>query len=228
MEKVSASPTQTLTKPPPWSPPRPLPAPLETERLVLRFQEADDAPGMFDAIEADRASLLPWLPWAAVDNRSVAECTYHIERFRRAREDTHPEFAMGMFDRETGEFVGGIGFHRLNLEIAQGEIGYWVRGDRARRGLCSEAVAALISSGLTPQDQGGWGFRRIIILCAEPNVASRRVPEKLGLRLEVRAKGDRWLDGLGFVGTLAWGVNTDEWDIDTNRLRAPRAPGAVL
>jgi RimJ/RimL family protein N-acetyltransferase len=179
---------------------------------------------MFAAVEANRASLLPWLPWAAVDNRTVAECTYNIERFRRARDEPLAEYAMGIFDRETGDFLGGTGFHRLIPEIGQAEIGYWIRGDRARRGLCTEAVAALISSGLKPQksESGGWGFRRIIIVCAEPNVASRRVPEKLGLRLELRAKGDRWLEGLGFVGTLAWGVNNDEWDVDNNRI-APAA-----
>jgi ribosomal-protein-serine acetyltransferase len=216
--------TGTLAKPPNWSPPQPLPAPIETERLVLRFYEASDADAMLAALNADRASLLPWLPWVSVDNRNVAECVYHIERFRRVRDEGTPEYAMGIFDRETFELVGGTGFHRVSADIGQAEIGYWIRGDRARRGLCTEAVAALISAGLTPKDRGGWGFRRITIVCAEPNAASRRVPEKLGLRLELRAKADRWIDGLGFVDTLGWGVTADEWDIDARRIRAQSGP----
>lgn len=178
---------------------------------------------MFAAIDADRTSLLPWLPWAATDNRNVSECLFHIERFRRTREGTGAtDFALGLFDAGTGEVVGGIGFHRIDAEIAQGEIGYWIRGDQARRGLCTEAVAALISAGLTPQREGGWGFRRVTIMCAEPNVASRRVPEKLGLPLEVSTRGDRWIDGLGFTGTLSWGVLREEWDFEAKRSR-PRA-----
>lgn len=177
---------------------------------------------MLAAINADRASLQPWLPWAAVDNRSVAECVFNIERFRRARSASPPtDFAFGILDAATGEVLGGTGFHKLDFEIGQGEIGYWIRGDRARRGLCTEAVAALITWGLTPQSRGGWGFRRITILCAEPNVASRRVPEKLGLRRELSIRGDRWVEGLGFVGTLGWGVLADEWDFEAKRaLRA--------
>lgn len=185
---------------------------------MIRFFEPEDAEGMLAALDADRSSLQPWLPWSAIDNRNVAECIFHIERFRRAREGTPPtEFGMGIFDAGTGEVLGGTGFHRLDPEIGQGEIGYWIRGDRARRGLCTEAVAALITAGLTPQGLGGWGFRRISILCAEPNVASRRVPEKLGLHLELRARGDRWIDGLGFVGTLAWSVLREEWDFGAKR-----------
>jgi RimJ/RimL family protein N-acetyltransferase len=221
MANPAATEPSKLEKPAPWSAPRPLPSPLRTDRLLMRFFEPGDAASMFAAINADRASLLPWLPWAAVDNRSEAECTYHIERFRREREDPlADDFSIGIFDPETGEVCGGTGFHRINVEVGQAEIGYWIRGDRARRGLCSEVVAALISSGFTPQDQGGWGFRRIIIMCAEPNVASRRVPEKLGLRLETRSVADRWVDGLGFVSTLVWGVLADAWDIEGRRLRS--------
>jgi RimJ/RimL family protein N-acetyltransferase len=191
---------------------------------VIRFFEASDAAGMLAALDADRSSLLPWLPWVATDNRNEAECVFHIERFRRSREAFPPtELAMGIFDANTGEVVGGTGFHRLDTEIGQGEIGYWIRGDRAGRGLCTEAVAELITSGFTPQGRGGWGFRRITILCAEPNIASRRVPEKLGLRLELASQGDRWIDGLGFVGTLAWGALREDWDFEAKRALAPTA-----
>src|ERR1043165_4872673 len=99
--------------PPPWTPPSPLPDRLETPRLVIRFWQPEDAPSMLEAINEDRDSLFPWLPWARTDNRSLAECIFQIERFRRTREQTSPtppDFAFGLFDRDTGTPVGGTSF----------------------------------------------------------------------------------------------------------------------
>jgi RimJ/RimL family protein N-acetyltransferase len=203
-----------MKKPPPWIAPDPLPARLETARLVLRFWRHEDAPAMLEAIDVDRALLTRWMPWPGVDNRNLAECTYNIERFRRRseRQDGPPaDYAIGIFDRTTGRVVGGTGFHRIDFENGQAEVGYWIRPDRHRQGLCTEAVAALLGWGFGPQPQGGWGFRRIVIECAEPNVASQGVPEKLGLRRELHARRHRWVDELGWVDTLGWGVDAEEW-----------------
>lgn len=208
----------------PWFAPSPLPSRLETPRLVLRYWEHSDAPAVFKAIEAGRGTLLPWLPWALTDNRSVEECLFNIERFRRDRERPGAnDFVIGIFDRATGEPIGGTGFHRLKPEAQQAEIGYWVRGDRRRRGLCSEALSHLLSWGFTEQSRGGWGFRRIEIFCAGRNIASRGVPEKLGLRREVEVRDARWFEGTGWDDTLGWGVLAREWDCDQHRLRPASA-----
>lgn len=204
-----------MLRPPPWIAPDPLPDRLDTPRLTLRFWRAEDAAGLLEAIDVDRPLLTRWMPWPADDNRNAAECVFNIERFRRAREkkDGPPEgYAIGIFDRATGVVAGGTGLHRIDPAIGQAEIGYWIRPDRHRRGLCTEAVESLLGWALAPQARGGWGLRRIVILCAEPNVASRAVPEKLGLRREVFAKKDRWLDGEGWVGTIGFGVDAEEWE----------------
>jgi RimJ/RimL family protein N-acetyltransferase len=207
-------------KPALWKPPRPLPERLETDRLVIRYWRAEDAPAMLEALEVDRASFLPWLPWTLVDNRTVPECIFQIERNRRAREEPAvDDVVLGLFDRATGAPVGGSGFHRMNHTTATAEIGYWVRADRRGEGLCTEAVRGLISWGFAPQGRGGWGFRRIVIFCAALNAASQRVPEKLGLRRELHGRLDRWVDGVGFCDTLGWGVLGEEWDERTGSVK---------
>ncbi len=174
---------------------------------------------MHEAINSDRESLLPWLPWARTENRTPAECLATIERFRSDRERTEPPpetFGLSILDAQDGSILGGTSFHRVRHAFAEAEIGYWIRADRRGRGLCTEAVAAMLSWGFTPQPTG-WGFRRIVIYCAEPNVPSRRIPERLGLRLEVRAKNDRWVEGIGFCDTLGWGILAEEWDLAARR-----------
>jgi RimJ/RimL family protein N-acetyltransferase len=155
------------------------------------------------------------------DNRDVAECVYHVERFRRTREErleTPTSFNMGIFDRASGDVLGGIGYNRIQPETAQAEVGYWVRPDRQRQGLCTEAVSEMVTWGFAPQSECGWGFRRITILCAQKNLASRRVPEKLGIPLELRARHERWLEGEGWADTLGFGLCADEWDPKAGRV----------
>jgi RimJ/RimL family protein N-acetyltransferase len=202
-----------------WKAPRPLPARLETPRLVLRYWEAGDAAGMLEALEVDRRSYLPWLPWVAEDNQDVAQCIFQIERMRRERESGDGNFVIAVFDRATGAVVGGTGLHRIVAAAHQGEIGYWVRPDRRGEGLCTEAVRHLISWALRPSEQGGWGLRRIEVLCAGANAASQRVPRKLGLRKEVHRKQDRFVPGIGWDDTLGWGVVKEEWDGEGHSVR---------
>lgn len=165
---------------------------------------------------------MPWLPWLQTDNRTLEECTFNIERFKRARERATPtpdDFVLGIFDRETGKAVGGTGLHRMDLPAHHGEIGYYIRPDRRGSGLCTEAVAGLITWSFTAQSAGGWGLRRIDIYCSGRNVASQAVPRKLGLRQEVHQPCKRWTEGLGWDDNLGWGVLVEEWDRAAQALR---------
>lgn len=208
--------------PAPWRAPSPLAGRFETERLVLRFWEPTDAAGMLAAINVERDSFLPWLPWVRVDNRTVEECVSAIERMRAKRERAEPpadDFTIGIFERSTGLPLGGTGLHRIQHEWHEAEIGYWVRSDWRGRGVCTEAVAGLISWAMMEQARGGWGLRRIHIRCSAQNAASQRVPRKLGLREEARLVGERWTVGAGWDDTLVWGVLREEWDVGGQRLR---------
>lgn len=197
--------------PAPWSPPRPLPERCLTPRVEIRWWQHGDAAGMLRALDEDRASYLPWLPWVSSDNLNLGQCIYRIEANRRARE-AGEDFTIGWFDRATGQVLGGSGFHRLDPASHTAEIGYWLRPDRRGAGLCTEAVAHMISWGFAAKLDGGWGFRRIVIYCAGGNTASARVCAKLGLRHEVQQLRARWVDGRGWEDTLGWGVLAEEWD----------------
>jgi RimJ/RimL family protein N-acetyltransferase len=230
MEQTGLSPepiSPAAAAPAPWRAPDPLPGSFDTARLRLRFWRPDDAAAMLEAIDVDRGSLLPWLPWARVDNRTVEDCAAAIERQRGKRERTDPpadDFTIAMFDRATGAVVGGTGLHRVNHGAHEAEIGYWVRADRRCEGLCAEAVSGLITWAFSPPSAGGWGLRRVHIRCAGGNEASQRVAMKLGLRLEGRLRLDRWVDGRGWDDTLVWGVLEEEWD---GARRAPPGPGRI-
>lgn len=179
---------------------------------------------MFEMFETSRAGLLPWLPFVKDEHRCVEESTFHIERMARNRRDSPGvDYTMGIFDRATGRPVGGTGLHRINAAMHEAEIGYYIRTGRRGEGLCTEAVRGLISWAFQPPGTppfGGWGLRRLHVRCASGNLASQRVPRKLGLREEARLVAERWVEGLGWNDTLVWGVLAQEWDTEHQRLKA--------
>ena len=205
----------------PWVRPHPLPGSVETERLVLRWWQAEDAQALHEAVASDREALLPWLPWARRTHADAAASAETIAWFDEMRAQGK-DFTLGAFDKATGEAVGGTGFHRLAEAAHEAETGYWVRGSRQGEGLATEMTRALVTAGFRPQAEGGWGFRRIHLRCMGSNRASQRVIEKLGIPLEGREREARWVDGVGYEDFLVYGVLAREWDAAASRV--PRAP----
>ncbi|MCA9593547.1 MAG: GNAT family N-acetyltransferase [Myxococcales bacterium] len=209
-----------LREPTPWQAPDPRPGPVVVDGLEVRLYREGDGPRLFAAVSANRDALLPWMVWVTTDHLHVDHSIFYVERMRRGVEKPDClDFPMGIFDAKSGEQLGGTGFHRIHPEWRDAEIGYWVRGDRQRSGICTRAMGALISSGLRSAADGGWGFRRIVIQCAEANTGSRRVCERLGLRLEGRYRADRYTEPLGYHDNLAYAVLADEWDFAQNHAK---------
>lgn len=209
-----------MSEPHPWTRPTPLPLPLETERTIIRPWTVADAPSLFEAIDTGRDRLLPWMVWAHDHHRDVESSSATIEQFAaaQARPDCR-NFVLGIVDRATGQAIGGTGLHDIRPYWRQAEIGYWLRPDRWGRGIVPEVVRALITSAFTPAGRGGWGLRRILINCAQANTNSVAVCEKLGLRLETRAKDERWVEGLGYHDALGFAVLESEWDREAECVR---------
>lgn len=212
-----------------WTPPAAALRSWSGLGLVIRPYSHADAPALFEAVSTSRESLLPWLPWAKFEHQSLAQTTYAIESFIRASADPlRPEhnavlaYVFGIFDADDGELLGGTGFNRIVPNTRDAETGYWVRASRRREGVATRATAVNLSWGFTPQHEGGLGFRRIRIFAAADNVASCRVPLRLGLRQCMHARQDRVVDGVGLCDTLGWEVLADEWDCHAHRLK-PRA-----
>lgn len=196
-------------RPRPWRRPDPLPDPVATtDRLEVRAYRPNDDRALFEAVEASRKALLPWLPWARDGNRTVEACRDLIHAFtRRSHQVEADDFVFGIFDRATGALVGGTGYHRIDPDHACAEVGYWIHAARRREGLCREATAAVITTGFRD-----WGFRRIKLCCAADNRGSVAVLERLQLRLEAIERAERFVDGLGWQDSLTYAVLADEWD----------------
>ena len=81
-------------------------------------------------------------------------------------------------DLSSGEPLGraGLSYHRAWTE-GDPEVGWWIAPEHWGKGLATEAGAAAIEYAF-----GTLGVGRVVSICIEANVPSRRVMEKLELR----------------------------------------------
>lgn len=166
----------------------PLPDCLETERLQLRPWHPDDAADLQAALEESVEHLLPWIPWATAEAPTSAQAASLLSGWMAQRE-AGENFIYAAFDRHSGQLAGGFGLYaRVGPDSL--EIGYWIRRSATGRGLATEATRALTDAGF-----GVRGIDRLEIHTDPRNVASRRVPEKLGYSLTVIRKGRKVRDG---------------------------------
>jgi RimJ/RimL family protein N-acetyltransferase len=173
-----------------------------TERLVLRCWNPDDAPDLLAVIDASEVHLMPWMPWVADRPRTVDDQATVLRRFRAAF-DSDDDYVYGIFDRDTGEVVGGTGLHpRAGPGAA--EIGYWIRQDRTGAGLATEAAAALTRVGIEVHN-----LHRVEIRCGPDNQASAAVARKLGFTHEATLRR-RLPFGDDLRDTMIWTLVPDE------------------
>lgn len=204
-----------------WSPPTPVEVRLETARLLIRNWELSDAEALFETVSASRTHLTPWMAWAREGYTESAHAAHYITTQMMAARDAKgfSGIGVGIFERESGRIVGGTGVHGVFRDTATAETGYWVRADAAGRGYATETTARVLSWALDTQARGGLGLRRVVVYCSSANVASSRVPEKLGLTPEVRQREDYFVPGIGCTDRLGWGVLASEWDCRRHAIR---------
>ncbi|MCB2413714.1 GNAT family N-acetyltransferase [Demequina sp. TTPB684] len=152
---------------------------IDTERLTLRRYRADDAEQMSRVALASKQHLATFMPWARAEPLPPADRAELLEKFM-SDFDEGRDFAMGIFARNTGEYMGGAGFH-TRLGPGALEIGYWVAVDHEGKGYITEAVLALTHVALTLMSA-----ERVEIHHVPENVKSRAVPQRCGYSYDGR------------------------------------------
>jgi RimJ/RimL family protein N-acetyltransferase len=154
---------------------------IETERLVLRCWEPDDAPLMKEAVDASIEHLLPWMPWARDEPQTLDE-KMELARVFRGEFDLGTNFVYGIFEPDESRVVGGSGLHPRGGEASL-EVGYWIRADAIGKGLATEVAAVLTRAGFEK-----FGLERVDVQVDPENERSIRIPRKLGFVEEGRLR----------------------------------------
>lgn len=157
---------------------------LQGERVMVRPYRVEDAEALQAAVAESREHLRPWLPFADA-HQSVEESRDFIIR-SNAQWLLRENFGLSIWQRETGDFLGGVGFHIRDWDIRWFEIGYWLRASAEGHGYMTEAVR-LVSNYLLDH----LGAQRVEIRCNALNTHSAAVALRLGFVQEGRLRNTR-------------------------------------
>lgn len=153
------------------------PSEFYTDRLFIRMPKPGDGKVVYDAIQASIQELKPWMVFAQKEQteEEIEESIRksHIQFLQRE------DLRLLVFSNETGEFIASAGLHRINWDIPQFEIGYWIDSRFSGKGYMVEAAKGITDYAFTELKAN-----RVEIRCDSLNKKSRAIPEKLGFKLE--------------------------------------------
>ena len=176
-----------------------------TKAFWIRSYVPGDGPRLAEATNASYVHLRTFMEWAK-PHLSDVEAELLCRRFR-GRYLLREDFTLGIFSPDDGRLLGGTGFHLQGRSLATkyAEIGMWIRADCAGRGLGTEVLRAMLDWGFD-----AWEWERLEWRCDTENVASRRVAEKVGMRLEGLLRNDASPSGKR-RDTYIFGILRNEW-----------------
>lgn len=154
-----------------------------TERLLIRKPLPGDGKAVYEAIQASLDELKPWMPFAHANQSEQDVEANIIESI--AKFITREDLRLHIFNKETGEFIGSSGLHRINWDVPKFEIGYWIDTRHTGKGYITEATNAITNFAFNELKA-----KRVEIRCESRNTKSRAIPEKLGFTLEGILKND--------------------------------------
>jgi RimJ/RimL family protein N-acetyltransferase len=141
---------------------------------VRRWRGVADLDEAYAAMEASRAHLRPFMPWADQSRQEAGQFLVTAQEQWLAGTD----YQYAIVDDTTGSVLGGCGLHARQGPGAL-EIGYWLRAGATGRGVATAAAGALTRAAAAVG-----GIERVEIWCDQTNLRSSAVPRRLGYRLD--------------------------------------------
>ena len=150
---------------------------IETKSLLLRpYVPADLACVHEYAAIPEFSRFEEWGPNSVEDTkRFIEECIAGMVQAPPVG------YQLAVVLRERNRLIGGCNLKQKHADIREAFLGYAIGPEFQRRGYATEAAAALVDFGFNQLR-----LVRIVAECNAENLASRRVMEKLGMRLVSR------------------------------------------
>ena len=171
-----------------------------TDGVYLRLLDETDARELHGLIEANRAYLARWLPWAA--SQTFDDTFDFIRRTRSQLSDNDGFQTAIVLDQG---IVGVIGYHGVDWSNRSTRIGYWLDEGHQGRGTMTAAVRLLLDHALPV-----WQLNRVEVRAAAENRRSRAIPERLGFRQEGTLRQAELVDGR-YLDSVMYSMLAADW-----------------
>ena len=160
------------------------PTELIGERIELRAFRDEHAPDLWNAVEASREHLKPWMPW--VNGHISIDVSREYVRRMQAKWILREDMPMGIWRKSDTQFIGATGLHRFDWAIPSMEVGYWICPEAQGNGYVTEAVKLMSSFAFCHLLA-----ERVTICCNSKNLRSAGVPPRAGFSHEATMRQER-------------------------------------
>lgn len=172
-----------------------------TPRLALRDLEPSDGPRIFSYHR--RPEVARFQSWGT---DSVDSIQTYIRGLAAIEPGTPGKwYQVGIFLLDGGKLIGDTGFHVLEHDPEQAEIGITLAPDFQGQGYASEALKALLSYIFTTQ-----GKHRVFASVDPRNASSMKLLERIGMRKEAHFVRGLWFRG-EWVDDVVFALLGEEW-----------------
>ena len=176
------------------------------ENLKLILSQPHQAEEITMVVRENLEQLKLWMPWAK-DDYSI-DSAHEFIKFNLTEFARNSSFSASVILEE--RFVGGVGFHNLDLRNKSAHIGYWLAKEAQGRGIMTRCCRVLFDYLFDELK-----LNRVQINCNVENAKSRAIPERLNFKLEGIHRQVEFLHG-EFRDWAVYAMLKEEWKIVNN------------
>ena len=182
-----------------------IPEQVITRRLSLRSYRPGDGPVYFQAVRANWSHLYEFLPAELMSWQTETDAEIRI-RHLMAEWQMRRLFLFGVWDQQTGAYVGETYLANADWEVPCIELGYFLLADSTGKGFATEAARGVIRFAFEHLK-----VIRIELQCAADNQASMNVAVRCGFQPEGRFRKRQHKKDGTTVDRLWYGLLYSEW-----------------
>ncbi len=179
---------------------------IETNRLLIRKYEKGDGKGLYALLERnDNRNFLVEHVDEATNVKTLEDAEVRVRQlsaFWVARN----RFVMGIWLKETNEFIGNIWIEPKRWEVPSFELGYYLDQEQTGKGLATEAVKRAMKFIFDELNA-----HKIILITRDTNERSYKLAERLGFKKEGHLRETN-KEGNHRFGLLYYGLLRKEYE----------------
>ena len=173
---------------------------VETERLILRFLDESDIPGLIDYYQRNKNFLEPWVPKFG-EEFFTNEFQLRRLEYEKELRDSGAEYRYRIFKKDDPQKnIGNVAVSQIIRGVLQSAfLGYSIDEKENGKGIATEAISKVIEISFNELK-----LHRLEANIIPTNAASIRVVEKLNFTKEGYSRNyckinDKWQDHLRFA-----------------------------
>ena len=172
---------------------------MNFDNFSLRPLTSADDQAFFNLIDRNRVRLEAFFSGTVSRTRTLEDAKeYVIEITKKAEQKTYLPFLL-MNDHDN-TIIGFIDIKNIDWNIPKGELGCFIDGDYANKGIFTKALKVFTDFCFT-----SYGFNKLFLRTHESNFSARKIAEHCGFEIEGTIRRDYKTTAGELVNLLYYG-----------------------